>query len=488
MNSQAHFRSHKGFGLSAEELERLGIHSIATILAAGTDIAIVSDLEGMIKDVHFLDPELKNYNLNDWAGKNIRETVTVESASKIDRMMKDASSFGRHGNYQVNHPSDGFPDLPVSYTVIRQENWDHLLLLGDDLRQIMSMQQRLVQTQLDLEAEYRNLQANEARYRTIFQMAPEPMILLDGARKTILDMNSASALTFGVEAIKLQGKPLNDLFKRNAEEPAIDAASEARHSGLPVTFSAKIATSGEPVAVTMTPYREHGNANILMTVAPVNEDLALTAKGHGKSGSGDFHRQGRLMPGTTRLDKLPEPVFTIDLKGQIIRVNEMFLDLTQLPNASMMIGRMANNWIGTSPVDLQVLLSKLKDDDNVRGFTTVVKNHLAGEKKVQLSAAIDRQAGEINIIVSNVSASDNQIAIQKLGRSETGDGFSELVGRVPMKELVRESLDVIEKMCIETALDQTRNNRASAAELLGVSRQSLYIKLRKHGLEDYQPE
>ncbi|WP_395174382.1 helix-turn-helix domain-containing protein [Roseibium alexandrii] len=56
-----------------------------------------------------------------------------------------------------------------------------------------------------------------------------------------------------------------------------------------------------------------------------------------------------------------------------------------------------------------------------------------------------------------------------------------------MKELIRESLDVVERICIEAALDQTNNNRASAAEILGLSRQSLYIKLRRHGLENYRP-
>ncbi|MFX5603073.1 helix-turn-helix domain-containing protein, partial [Acinetobacter baumannii] len=30
----------------------------------------------------------------------------------------------------------------------------------------------------------------------------------------------------------------------------------------------------------------------------------------------------------------------------------------------------------------------------------------------------------------------------------------------------------------------TRDNRASAAEMLGLSRQSLYIKLRRYGMQD----
>jgi DNA-binding NtrC family response regulator len=62
--------------------------------------------------------------------------------------------------------------------------------------------------------------------------------------------------------------------------------------------------------------------------------------------------------------------------------------------------------------------------------------------------------------------------------------ITEKVGRVPLKELVRESTDVIEKLCIETALQITGDNRASAAELLGLSRQSLYAKLHRYELAE----
>ena len=59
--------------------------------------------------------------------------------------------------------------------------------------------------------------------------------------------------------------------------------------------------------------------------------------------------------------------------------------------------------------------------------------------------------------------------------------MTELIGRVPLKELVRETSDIIERLCIEAALKTTNDNRASAAELLGLSRQSLYVKLRRYG-------
>ena len=62
--------------------------------------------------------------------------------------------------------------------------------------------------------------------------------------------------------------------------------------------------------------------------------------------------------------------------------------------------------------------------------------------------------------------------------------FTELVGRVPLKNLVRETTDLIERLCIEAALDLTGDNRASAAEMLGLSRQGFYAKLRRYGLGD----
>jgi DNA-binding NtrC family response regulator len=62
--------------------------------------------------------------------------------------------------------------------------------------------------------------------------------------------------------------------------------------------------------------------------------------------------------------------------------------------------------------------------------------------------------------------------------------MTELVGRVPLKDIVRETTDLIEQLCIEAALELTGDNRASAAEMLGLSRQSLYVKLRRFGMGD----
>ena len=61
------------------------------------------------------------------------------------------------------------------------------------------------------------------------------------------------------------------------------------------------------------------------------------------------------------------------------------------------------------------------------------------------------------------------------GMADSVEQLSQLVGRMPMKDIVGETSTMIERMCIH-------NNRASAAEMLGLSRQSLYVKLHRYGI------
>ena len=76
----------------------------------------------------------------------------------------------------------------------------------------------------------------------------------------------------------------------------------------------------------------------------------------------------------------------------------------------------------------------------------------------------------------------------RLGAPRSVEQLTELVGRVSLKDIVRESTDIIEQLAIKAALQLTGDNRASAADMLGMSRQSLYVKLRRHSLGDLDPD
>ena len=85
------------------------------------------------------------------------------------------------------------------------------------------------------------------------------------------------------------------------------------------------------------------------------------------------------------------------------------------------------------------------------------------------------------IVREVLSTSSNSRSNSSQTTSKNNDEVTakELVGSATLKEIVTDTTDVIEKICIEAALEITNNNRAAAADLLGLSRQSLYVKLSK---------
>lgn len=60
--------------------------------------------------------------------------------------------------------------------------------------------------------------------------------------------------------------------------------------------------------------------------------------------------------------------------------------------------------------------------------------------------------------------------------------LTQRLGRAPLKTLVSETVGLIERHYIEAALESTSGNRSAAAKMLGLSRQSLYMKLARYGI------
>ena len=109
---------------------------------------------------------------------------------------------------------------------------------------------------------------------------------------------------------------------------------------------------------------------------------------------------------------------------------------------------------------------------------------------VEISAALVRENDDayLGFTIRDVSRRQGADARAPRELPRSAGQLSELVGRVPMKDIVGETTDLIEQLCIEAALDLTRDNRAAAAEMLGMSRQSLYVKLRRYGLGEVAAE
>jgi transcriptional regulator PpsR len=122
----------------------------------------------------------------------------------------------------------------------------------------------------------------------------------------------------------------------------------------------------------------------------------------------------------------------------------------------------------------------------VRLFATTLRGEYGAVSDVEISATMAPH-GERSSLGFTIRDVGRRLTGEARGKKELPRSvgqLTELVGRVPLKDIVGETTDMIEQLCIEAALELTHDNRASAAEMLGLSRQSLYVKLRRYGVGD----
>ena len=186
------------------------------------------------------------------------------------------------------------------------------------------------------------------------------------------------------------------------------------------------------------------------------------------------------------VESAPDGFVVTDADGVVLTANAAFLEAAQLVGEEQARGKPLDRWIGESGVDLDVLIANVRQRGSVRFFSTTLRGEDGGLTEVEISAVAVRNGGHpsLGFAIRNVGARlqvETQVA-RKLPRPV--EQLTELIGRVALKDLVSEATEVIERLCIEAALDLAGNNRASAAEMLGLSRQSLYVKLRRYGLGD----
>lgn len=448
--------------------------AVAALASAGCDLGLVVSTAGEILDVSFKDRSFKAWKPEEWIGRAWADTVTAESRDKIGELLQETMHWPLTRPRQVNHPAPGSRDLPVSYRLVSFPGWPHRIALGADLRAMADMQQRFVRSQVEMERDYRKLRDVESRYRVLFFLAGEPLVVVDSQTLRVLDANEEAERFFDRSAKKITGSPAVGLFAKTDAQAASETLALAGAQAQAATFSARPATRGDPMEITVTPFREFGRTSLL---------VSFGAGGDRKLGTraAETHRLGAVV------ETLPEGIVLVDNNGLIIDANPSFLDLVRVVSLDRVVARSLDNWLGGSSVDVQVLMANLREHGLVRRFSSVVRDELGGIENVDVSASLIVGKGEPHYGFAIREA----VSLPSLG---TGPGaaaqnpasqFTDLVGRVPLKDLVRDTADIIEKLCIEAALRLTDNNRASAADMLGLSRQSLYIKLRRFGITDF---
>jgi transcriptional regulator PpsR len=455
----------------------LDAESAAMLIAAASDMALILDAQGIIRDLALHSEELAADlpASGEWVGRPFAATVAEDSVPKVAALLGDAAGNAEPRWRHVNHLGEAGRSVPVLYCAVQvSEEERRVVAFGRDLRPLSHLQQRLMTAQQSLERDYSRLREAETRYRLLFHTYPEAVLVLDLMRRRVVEANPAATRLLGRSAEQILGRAVTALFDAETVLAVQDLLGAVRAgAGAEEPVRAILADNAAEVLVSASLFREESATFFLLRLVP----------GHGAVRNGVPDAKAKLLK---VVERAPDGFVVTDEAGAVITANAAFLEMAQLHSEEQVRGARLDAWIGRSGVELEVLIAHLRQRESVRFFATTLRGASGLATDVEISAVAVKNGGQpcLGFAIRNVGA---RLAMQPRAARElprSVEQLTELIGRIALKDLVREATDVIERLCIEAALEMTRDNRASAAELLGLSRQSFYVKLRRYGLGD----
>jgi transcriptional regulator PpsR len=446
--------------------------SARTALLAFADLTLVLDRQGYILSAAAPEGSAILAELAVADGIDFRETVVRDSLGKAQDIIDDALAGKDTRPREINHKAAGGLTRGIQYQAFLQGANGDMLLVGRDLAPLSEVQQRLVQAQQATDRDYARIRAMETRYRVLFQLSSEPMLICDAATRKVAEANGACLAALGLPLARITGRSLASLFDEH-DSDALASLVTAAMTGMETKPAVLRVAGGESrFSTSVNLFRQDGASHLLVRPQPILVDNHVAAN--------DATFVDAL------LERLPEAFVITDKAGRVLQANRRFLDLAEIPTLAMVVGRPLDEWIGRPGVDFGVMLTALRDHGTLRGFATLLRGAYGAVEPVAISAVAltDHAEPRIGFLIHGGAGgvAHDDAGSSNLPRSV--EQMKQLVGNVPLKELVRETTDMIERLCIEAALELTNDNRASAADMLGLSRQSLYAKLHRFGIGD----
>jgi transcriptional regulator PpsR len=409
--------------------------------------------------------------LSYWEGAPFENVLNIESLPKFQQRLSEFNS--QHGTVlpvEVNHAAKGArPEFPMRYSFHRISHDGTILLLGRDLRPIAEMQQQLVAAQIALEKDYEKQREFDTRFRVLMSSTNEIIMFVSAPTGAISDCNAVAASFFGKPQSELVGSAFVKLFESSIADP-IRALVDAGAANISDTVTMQARKSKREMEISPTLFRSGGEQVLLCRITPA-DGLAM--------------QPDELSDNLARLyQRGVDGMVFVNEAGGILSANEAFQNLTDVTHAQSIPGRSMADFLSRRSVDLNVLLENTSRSGSMRLYATRLVSEHGTERAVEISSTKLSAGSEpvFALIVRDASGVDALRTPSPQVTDVDMRSVIELIGSQNLKEIVAKTTDVVEKMCIETAVELTSNNRVAAAEMLGLSRQSLYVKLRKYDL------
>lgn len=446
----------------------------ASLLSAVGDVTFILSGDGTILDVAITQGDLANHGFSAWVGEAWTDTMAPESRGKAVEMLKQATAASPPRWRQVNHPAAG-GDVPVRYMVMALGDSGRLIAIGRDMRSAAAMQQRLLQTQQSLERDYIRLRQAETRYRLLFDMASEPVLIVDGQSRQIREANPAAHRLLDVSDGALIGQPASSIVAADQRDDFVAFLGAAEASDNVDPAEMRLGDGQRTARITARMYRQSRQPLLIVRI-----DASA-----GEAGE----RRLETALGVV-VERMPDAFVLADRELKVLTANAAFAEMVEMPSSDRIVGAALGSWLGRPGIDLDLIVGQLRDHGSVRNVGTVVRGAAGAQEEVEVSGVSAMFEGRecYGFAIRGVARRLRDATPNSRDMPRSVEQLTELVGRISLKEIVRESTDMIERLCIEAALAYTSDNRASAAEVLGLSRQSLYSKLHRHGLGNFDTD
>ncbi len=444
---------------------------LGDIISSVADLSLVISDRGEVLSV-LINPESDGFDaLKSICGQNIRGVLTTESIEKFDTRISDfLARKPIPAGTELNHVgAQGAWDFPIRYSFHRIGPDGAILMLGRDLRPVAEMQQQLVEAQQVLERDYEAQRESDTRLRVMMDATSEPMLFVSLTSGKITDANRAAADLLGAERDDLTGRALKAELGGLSSDP-VDMLTAHVIAERPGPASVTLRRGKTTVDVTPLLFRAAGERLMLCRFALPGAEPAADI---------DSIQNLRGL-----FDQGPDAIAFTDAAGRLLSVNDSFLNLIDSAQETGIKGTNLSDYLSRGSVDLKVMLENAGRNGKMRIFPTKLCSPFGSSRPVEISVtsltAGDTQA--FSFIFRDTSRIEQVRPVNTPVTDDNVQSVMELVGSASLKEIVAETTTVVERMCIETAVELTMNNRVAAAEMLGLSRQSLYVKLRKYGL------
>lgn len=445
---------------------------LGDIIAQVADVGVVISENGTILSV-LVNPSNKAFSaLESWENKDIRSILTIESVSKFESRLAEFLQGGTAIRpVELNHTdSQKKWESPVRYSFHRIGAGGAVLLLGRDLRPIAEMQQQLVEAQLSLERDYETQREYDTRFRVLMDNTTEAILFVSVQSGEIMEANSAAVSLLDRPVENLIGSQLSGCFDGRKRGDMVDSLSNQAISQLDKKTPAELRGNGPTVDIFPTLYRAAGERILLCRLVPQDDSKA-------RSDDLSANLQSLYHSG-------PEAVVFATEAGEVLSTNDAFLDLIDVAHDINVRGRSLADYLQRGSVDFKVMAENAARAGRMRNYSTKLAGEYGSPRAVDIS--VTKLAAGSQTVFAFVMRDANRAEASQTRHNPTSDesmrSVIELVGSAALKDIVAETTNVVEKMCIETAVGLTMNNRVAAAEMLGLSRQSLYVKLRKFDL------